>query len=633
MSSGFCPSRTNLNDITSPILLTNLSNKVNEEPLSTPIVEASKQVPIIQVLKIKTWKAITSLSVFEKIAFIVAIVIALFTGIELVNTGLEAISTEIPARSGILTEAATDYSRFINPVLARSDVDKDLVTLIYSGLMKPSSNNILVNDLADTVTKSDDGLTYTVKLKNNLKFQDNTALTADDVLFTIQKIKDPAIKSPIAGNWIGIDVKKIDNNTVQFSLPQPYEPFIQNLTIGILPSHLWASSSADTFDINPLNRKPIGSGPYKIDSIKESEPGVVSEYSLAIFDGYISEQPYIIKYVFDMYKDEESAVKAVIDGKADIVSGVSMDVFHGNKDSILKKSMLVTPTLPRTYSLFFNQNNATVLINPEVRTALSQSIDRNDLMQTVRYGYGKVTDSPIPGIMNDDSTTQSGTSSTIINADQKTLTKEARITLAQKTLTDKGWKLGSDGVFVKQTTLNKKTSTSRLTLSISTSNSPELKAIADYVATIWKSVGVEVNVQIYESGDLADKVVRPRKYDVLLFGQIVGRDLDLYPFWHSSQQKDLGLNIAMYANKKVDAALEKLRATSSTQDKKDALQIITSEIENDVPAIFLYSPDYFFFVPKSLHGVSVGSLDSGNERLYTVSQWYTVTKRVLNIFK
>ncbi len=586
---------------------------MNDEQLSVPVSEVPKKN-----FKEKIVKAIRAFSVFEKVAFGIAVVVMLITGYKLINYGIGTISVEVPARGGMITEATTDFSRFVNPVLARSDVDKDLVTLIYSGLLKPSAGNVLVNDLAESVTKSDNGLTYTVKIKDGVTFHDNAPLTADDVVFTVQKIKDPSIKSPIAGNWVGVEVKKIDDRTVQFSLPQPYEPFVQNLTLGILPAHLWASTTPETFDISPLNRKPIGSGSYKVASSKESEPGVVSQYTLTTFNKYILEKPYVGTYVFDMYKDEDSAIKAVIGGKADIVAGVSTDSYRAEKNA-LNKTNLVSPLLPRTYSLFFNQSNDPVLLNSEVRNALEQSIDRVDLLSAVRDGLGKITNTPIPGMISMTSTT--------------TLSKDERITLAQKTLTDKGWKKGDDGIFQKQTTLNKKTTNTRLSFSISTSNSPELKAIAQYVSDVWKNVGADVTVQIYESSDLSDKVIRPRKYDILLFGQVVGRDLDLYPFWHSSQQKDMGLNLALYANKKVDSALEKLRVVSSSTDQQALISTINSEIQKDVPAIFLYSPDYLLFASHSIIGINIDAIDSGNERLYYSSLWHTDTKRTLKVFK
>ena len=586
---------------------------MNDEQLSVPVSEVPKKN-----FKEKIIKAIKALSVFEKVAFGIAVFVMLITGYKLINYGIGTISVEVPATGGIIIEASTDFSRFVNPVLARSDVDKDLVTLIYSGLLKPSTGNVLVNNLADSITKSDNGLTYTVKIKDGVTFHDNSPLTADDVIFTVQKIKDPSIKSPIAGNWVGVEVKKVDDKTVQFVLPQPYEPFVQNLTLGILPAHLWASTTPETFDINPLNRKPIGSGPYKVSSFKESEPGVVSQYSLTAFNKYILEKPYVTTYIFDMYKDEESAIKAVIGGRADIVAGVSIDSYRAEKNALNKNNMVI-PLLPRTFSLFFNQSNAPVLLNSEVRSALEQSIDRVDLLSVVRDGLGKTTNTPIPGMMTTTSTT--------------TLSKDERITLAQKTLTDKGWKKGDDGIFQKQTTLNKKTTNARLSFSISTSNSSELKAIAQYVVDVWKNVGADVTIQIYESSDLSDKVIHPRKYDVLLFGQVVGRDLDLYPFWHSSQQKDMGLNLALYANKKVDAALEKLRVVSSSTDQQSLITTINREIQKDVPAIFLYSPDYLLFASHSIRGISIDAIDSGSERLYYANLWHTDTRRTLKAFK
>lgn len=612
---------------------------MNDVKPGSSLIDASSNKNKSATIKRKISRAVVSLSVFEKIAFLAAVIIALVTGYKLINLGYAAITLELPSSGGSIIEAATDFSRFINPVLARSDIDKDLTTLIFSGLLKPDENNILVNDLAESVEKSENNLSYTVTLKDGLTFQDNAPLTADDIIYTVQKIQDPTVKSPLSSNWAGVTVKKVDDKTIVFTLPQPYEPFIQNLTIGILPSHLWASTTADEFDINELNRKPIGSGPFKVASSRESAPGVISQYVLEPFKNYDAKKAYIGQYVFDMYKDEESAIKAVASGRADVVSGLSIDTFNENKDALIGRTSVYTPALPRLFALFFNQSMAPVLLNSEVRMALDQSIDRMDLLETVRGGYGNPTNSPIPSVYttNRQTSKSSGSSTTSISSASSsqniTLSKEDHIALAQKTLIDNGWKKGEDGIFQKKTTLNKKTTNSRLAFTISTSNSPELKAISEYVAGIWKSVGADVSVQIYESADLSDKVVRPRKYDVLLFGQVIGRDFDLYPFWHSSQQKDIGLNLSMYANKKVDTALEKLRSVSSDADRQKLINTITMEMQNDRPAIFLYSPEYIFLMSHKVQGVDIKALDSGNERLYRVSEWYTSTRRILNSFQ
>jgi peptide/nickel transport system substrate-binding protein len=648
---------------TSPINLDLEKNETVGQSVTAPVIEILAEVPEIPLpetkvekntqlstqpengkgFRKKVWHAIINLSIFEKIIFGLAVSTVIISGYWLLEGTYNRFSSEIPTSGGTLIEAATDYSRFINPILARSETDRDIAALVYSGLLKPDKDR-LENDLARSVTKSDNGMTYTVVLKDNLKFHDNHPLTADDVIFTIQRIKDPLIKSPLIGNWTGISVNKIDDKTIEFNLPQAYEPFEQNLTVGILPAHLWASSSADSFDINPLNRKPIGSGPYKIESTRELEPGVISQYKLAAFDGYALKKPYITNYVFDMYKDEDSAIQAAISGKADIISGISIDKLRSNEKKLLKGRVLYTPLLPRTYSLFFNQSNSPVLLNAEVRTALNQAIDKEDLIEQVRGGYGTVAESPLPGeSIHSDSIASSSTTSTLttaansgtttivaISTSTTTAEIDSNVAIAQKTLMAKGWKKGDDGIFQKQITLNKKTTTERLSLKISTSNSPELRAIAQYVANAWKNIGAEVSVEIYESSDLSEKIVIPRKYDVLLFGQVVGRDWDLYPFWHSSQQKDLGLNLAMYANKKVDTALETLRSTSIDTVRATAVNSILKEINKDIPAVFLYSPQYLLVMPNSVQGVDMSSIENSSERFYQVNKWYMKSRRVLN---
>ncbi len=98
-------------------------------------------------------------------------------------------------------------------------------------------------------------------------------------------------------------------------------------------------------------------------------------------------------------------------------------------------------------------------------------------------------------------------------------------------------------------------------ITLRTSNVPELKAVASAVKEDWEKLGVPVNIELYEPGDLSQNVIRPRKYEALLYGMVIGRDQDLYAFWDSQERNDPGLNIALYANKTVDGLLEDARSS------------------------------------------------------------------------
>lgn len=126
--------------------------------------------------------------------------------------------------------------RFVNPVLAVTRADKDISALVYDGLMRLGAEGTLVPNVAESVTVSEDGLTYNVTLKQNIHFHDGTPLTARDVAFTVLRMQNPVLNSPLRANFDGISVEEIGEYELNFVLPEAYGPFIENLTFGILPS-------------------------------------------------------------------------------------------------------------------------------------------------------------------------------------------------------------------------------------------------------------------------------------------------------------------------------------------------------------------------------------------------------------
>ncbi len=527
----------------------------------------------------------------------------------------------MPMAGGSYTEGVVGFARFINPTLAFSDADKDMIALVYSGLLKASPEGKLVANLADSWTISDDELSYDVKLKSGLTFHDNSPLTADDVVFTIEKMKDPAVKSPKADIWNGVRVEKVSDTEVKFTLQKPYAAFLENLTFGILPKHVWKDVDAQGFDVHILNREPIGSGPYMVKKTEVDASGIYQSYTLSAFKNYALKTPYIDTITVKFFKNEDDAVAAYKAGDIDGLGGVSPE-----KATELQKDgySIVSTSLPRVFALFLNQSSAPVLTNKEARKALNESIDREHVISEVLQGWGSPESGPIP--LNLQSQPALGMS---------TSTRESmneKIVAAQKILTDKGWKLGEDNIFIKETKSGKKTETQRLSFSISTSNIPELKKTAEILKDTWTKLGADVSVQIFEPSDLTQKVIRPRKYDSLLFGNVIGRDLDIYPFWHSSERNDPGLNIALYTNLKADKALETLRNTSDESKRQAAFDTFRNEVSTDIPAIFLYSPGYIYATNKYVQNIQLQNMTSISERFMNIDKWYMHTERIWKIF-
>ena len=578
------------------------------------------------MLNIKNWyknkldyfeKIIKSFGLTEKTIFIIFSIIFIISSLSLLWKVDRHFMTEVPAHGGSLSEGLIGSPRFINPLLELSDPDRDLTYLIYSGLMRATTNGDLIPDLAESYTVSADGLTYDFKIKSNAYFQDGVKVTADDIEYTIQMVQDVNLRSPKRNSWVGVDVQKINEREIIFKLKQPYSPFIENTTLGILPKHIWNSASADEFPFSLYNVEPIGSGPYKISQIKRNNSGIPTSYELKSFSKYTLGQPYIDTINFNFYPNEKNLIDAYETGQVESTSALLPQSFDTlkNKDGGLAEKI----SLPRVFGVFFNQNQAKIFLNKEVRQALSIMVDKDRIVNEVLNGYGQKIDGPLPnGIIPNQKVTE-----TIFN-------KEEALKQARDLLTKASWKFNeADKVWEKKVS---KTETQKLVFSLSTGNTADLKSVANILKENWESLGIKVDVQTFDPSDLNQSVIGQRKYDALLFGEIINRSLDLFAFWHSSQRNDPGLNISMYANSRVDKLLEDARKTQDIEARIEKYVDFEKEIKKDTPAIFLYSPNFIYITPSKIKGLEQNKITMPFERFLNINKWYIETNNLWKIF-
>ncbi len=517
----------------------------------------------------------------------------------------------VPTEGGSLTEGVIGPARFVNPLLAVSDADRDLTSLVYSGLVRVGPKGNFIPDLAKSYEVSEDKLTYTFHLKDNLRFHDGAPLTADDVRFTIEKAMDPAVKSAKRANWNGVSIEQPGPKTIQLTLKKPYPAFLENATLGVLPSHLWQNTSAESFPLHEQNLEAIGSGPYKLSKITKDSNGIPTAYELKAFSDFALGKPRLEKITIGFYKNEEELVEAYKNGQIDSLGSLSPALVKELEES---DQRVVKSTLPRVFAVFFNQNHNSVFLDATVRKALNLAVPRQEIVENIFHGYAE----PLEGIFTSTN-------------DEPTKTDLAA---AKKMLTDAGWKLNDQGVMQKTTkaSKDKPAATQVLTFSLATSNIEELKQIAEKLKANWTALGAKVEIEIYESNDLNQNVIKPRKYDALLFGEVMGRDSNPYPFWHSSQRTDPGLNIAMYTNAKVDRLLEEARQTSDLEERNKKYFEAETEIKKDQPVAFIYSPYFLYLLPRNIIGVSLPTLTNPAERFVNIHKWYVRTDKVWKIF-
>lgn len=508
----------------------------------------------------------------------------------------------VPAYGGTIIEGDLGSPRYINPLLALTDADRDITALTYAGLMGFSANGKLSMVLAKKYTVSSNGKIYTFTLRKNARFSDGTPVTAADVVFTVQKAQDPALKSPWFQDWHGVIASAVNAYTVRFTLPQPYEPFLQNTTMGILPKYLWKNISDAQFPFSKLIVSPVGAGPFMVKRIvRDKNSGLILEYDVTASKNYVFGRPYLNGIDIRFYSNASNRNEALAQGKIESAYGV----IGNNSD----ERVVVAPS-SSVFGVFFNENKYPILVNKEIRKALSIAINRNALIHNVLNGNGFPIMGPVPPGM--------GVKQTAIPSGNKAIKNAANI------LEQAGWVYNGNAREWKNK--NKKLTFSSIT--VKTSNISFLHAISSVIRKDWQKLGISVNIELYESGDLNQNVIRPRDYQALLFGVAINHGQDIYAFWDSSQRTNPGLNIALYANKTVDNLLEDARTTENPKKRTTDLNLIEKDISADYPAVFLYTPKFIYTVPNNLRGIALPVINTPSNRFATVAQWYTETNLI-----
>jgi peptide/nickel transport system substrate-binding protein len=500
----------------------------------------------------------------------------------------------VPAYGGVLNEGVLGAPRFINPLLAISDTDHDLTALTYAGLMGRNASGAVVPILASSYNVSPDGLTYTFTIRMNAKFSDGTPVTAEDVVYTVQKAQDPLLKSPVRSSWTNIRAEVIDAQTVRFTLPKPYATFIQNTTLGILPAHIWRTISDEEFPFSTYTTAPVGSGPFEVSKVTRDASGTVTSYRMSAFKNYVLGKPYIGTIQFNVFADAASLSSALHNGIVQSGYGVT------------SAKPVVIP-FAQVFSVFFNPTIEPFYSDVSVRKALSQAINRYALIQQVLGGYATATYGPLPG-----SVAASSAGSTVNDARQ--------------TLSSGGWNFSTT-----TNTWNK--GSEQLVITLKTGNVPELKAVASEIQHDWQAIGVPVTIDFVSPSDIVQSVIRPRAFGALLFGEVTGPNPDLYAFWHSNQRNDPGLNIASFSDKAVDALLEKARTQTDPIEHFATTNAASALVASEYSAAFIYTPDFLYTVPSNLQGASFkGPITRPADRFSDVQNWYLQSELVWPLF-
>lgn len=526
------------------------------------------------------------------------------------------VTVEGPAQGGVYTEAIFGQPTYFNPLLVTSnnDAEASVIALVYAGLFRTDANGDVVKDIARDVDITDDGRTYTITLRDDVRWHDGERLNADDVMFTLGIIQNPQfeVNAVLRDAWADVMVERVDDYTVKFTLKKPYVQFLSYLRTGLLPEHIWSTVKPESFKRTTYNTEPIGAGKYIFDEMQLDSDGVAISVQLRKFADYYGQQPYINRVTFSFFDSEEATVEAY---RNQAVMGTSISP-QDNVPAVADKTVRHDIMIPTYFAVFFNPLKSAVLGYEEVRRALAIATDRQALVDGGLAGRGMVVNGPLFGGM------LSGDTDNVTDTDEVAKPISANVDDAKALLEKNGWVAGEDGIRAKEGTV--------MRFSIVVPAWDNLQKTAPLLVAQWRAIGADVQIITPTAAELAAKYLRAEHdYDALLYGQSYFSFVNPAPFsfWHSSQKKRL--NFAQLDNKDIDKLLERIASEMDDEKQIELYEQFSKELANIAPAVFLYSPYYTYVQDARVGGVAIARVNEPSERFVTISDWYLRTKRIL----
>ncbi len=498
---------------------------------------------------------------------------------------------------GTYSEAAVGTVRSLNPVLPESAAASDVNRLIFSGLTRYNSHRQVVPDLA-TWNVSTDGKTYTFHLRHGVKWHDNVPFTSADVAFTMAAIQNPDSRSPLASSWEGVKVDAKDDFTVVFTLPQALNSFLDSTTVGIVPRHILESVEPSMLREADFNQNPVGTGPFKIKTFAPSAKAI----ELVANPNYFLGRPKLDEFDFKFYDSTAETLRAYAQRQVTSPGRIYPDAgLQVQQQEGLRQYNF---TLPDAQTLFFATGDP-VLADKGLRSILSRSLNRQQILERATGSQGLVLTQPLlPG--------QTGYTN-------KFAPLSLDIADARRALDAAGW------VQTKPGAVRTKAG-AKLVLKLATISGGELERVAKEVKRQWSDLGIDVHITATDRDQLQQSYMRPRNFQMLLYGLNLGSDPDVYSFWHSSQIADPGVNLSAYNSADADRALEAGRIKTDPLVRTGKYEAFLKAWNADTPAAVLYQTGYTYAAADTVAGISARRLVVPADRFYDVQRW-TVRQR------
>ena len=516
-----------------------------------------------------------------------------------------------PALGGTYVEAVSGYPQSLNPLLSfYNGADSDVTALVFSGLTKLNMQGEVVPDLALGWEIDPTGITYTFRLNPRALWHDGLPISADDVVLTTNLLQDPDYPGPphIATLWKSVQVEKVDELTVRFLLEEPYTPFLDYTTVGLLPAHLLSDvQAADLPSLPEFSRAPIGTGPFRLTEVVVEE-GLITEVALKRFSRYYGPEHYIENFVFHFYPTAQAAVEAYSTGAAEGIGKVPPELLAETwqKEDL---NFYSAPQAEMTL-LYFNEilTETVPFAATAVRQALLFGLDRQGLVDDVLQGQAVIPQT----------TFQPGTWAYSTEGVPRYPYDPEK---ARALFSREGWTRPT----VTATLRNRVGNT--LSFSLMVADEPRDIAVGELIAEQWSRLGISVTVQAVPPL-VRNAALESHDYEVALAHFVLPGDPDPYPFWHETQTP-VGQNYAGFRHRQISEIIEEARITRNREQRFELYQEFQRLIMEEVPAFPLYVPVYNYAVDKQVQGVQIGPLMQSGDRFRNINEWYVLQRRVI----
>ena len=541
---------------------------------------------------------------------IIILAAGLIVGLLLLSeqTGFRLVSP-VPARGGVYTEGIVGRLQRLNPVLDYyNQADRDIDHLIFSSLIKFDAQGQPVADLADSWGVGFDGLSYNFVIKDNANWHDGVPVTTDDVLFTLELIRDPASVLPedLKEFWSRIEINVLSEKDIQFRLTEPFTPFIDYLTFNILPQHLLGGMTYSDMINSEFNINPVGSGPYKFDRLL-AEGNEIQGVVLTANNEYYGKVPFLQEFVFRYYPDVETAFNAYLQGNINGIGQLNEAVIV---DALRNPGLSVySLNKPEIAMVLFNLKNSSLPFfqEPAIRRALLMGLDRRGMIDRILNGQGLIADVPL--LPN---------SWAYYSGNQRI---DQNIEGAKDILIDQGYVLEQDG-----NGFRRKDDTA-LSFTMVHPNDDYHTRIAQFIQSDWEKLGVNVRLEAVPYDSLILDYLQPLTYQAALIDINYYRspDPDPYPFWDQSEIAE-GQNYSQWENRVVSQYLAEARVTRDQEERAKLYRNFQVIFIEEMPALPLFYPVYNFAIDDSIQGVRVGAMYDPSDRFWNVTEWFLLAQ-------